>query len=250
MNVFITGSTTGIGFHLALHYLQGGHRVGISGRNLSKLPDGFMNQYPQAVCYEVDVTDQQKMKESIEDFIQGGLDIVIANAGISDGRKAKKPDFTRSRQIMNTNVMGLINTFEPALEQFYSQGHGQLVAMASVAGFIGLSGSGAYCGSKAAVLKMCESLSLDLAKENIHVTAICPGFIDTPLTRQNKHSMPFLMPVEQAVIKIEKAINAKRALYMFPLPMAFVVTFLNKIPRKLYRFLMGLSLFQYSKETS
>lgn len=250
MNIFITGATTGIGFHLAQSYLEKGHRVGLTGRDLSKLPNGFIEQYSKVRCYEVDVNDEEKMSSIIEEFIaEEGLDMIIANAGISDGRKLSKPDFGRSRHIINTNVMGVLNTFEPAIKHFLEKQAGHLVAISSVAAFIGVPGSSAYCASKAAVLKLCESLTIDLAKYNINVSTICPGFIDTPLTRQNTHSMPFIIPVEKGVQKIERALAKKKALYIFPLPMAMTVTFLNKIPRFLYRFIMSLPFLSYAKES-
>jgi short-subunit dehydrogenase len=248
MNIFITGATTGIGFELAKSYLETGNRVALTGRDLSKLPEDFSEKYHLAKLYEVDVCDEQKMSEVIEEFSREGLDVIIANAGISDGQKLDLPDFQRARKIMNTNVLGLINTFEPAMKYFIKHKKGHLVALSSVAAFMGVPGSGPYCGSKAAVQKMCESLTIDLKKYGISVTTICPGFIDTPLTRQNDHGMPFLMSADKAVVKIIKAIHKKKPLFIFPWPMALTVTFLNKIPRFLYRAIM--TKINYAKESS
>jgi short-subunit dehydrogenase len=125
---------------------------------------------------------------------------------------------------------------------------GHLVATASVAGFMGLPGAGAYSASKAAVLKLCESYSLDLKKFGIHVTAIAPGFIDTPLTQKNNHKMPFLMSSEKAAHLIKRAIEKKKVLYVFPFRMKIVVTILDKMPRSLYRLIMSLKFFNYSEE--
>ena len=76
---------------------------------------------------------------------------------------------------------------------------------------MGLPGAGAYCASKSAVIKLCESLSIDLGPQGFDVTAICPGYIDTPLTRQNKHPMPFLMDATEAALRIKQAIARKLA---------------------------------------
>lgn len=151
---------------------------------------------------------------------------------------------------MATNVQGVLNTVEPAINVFTKQGSGHIVLMSSVAAFMGLPGSSFYCASKAAVYRLGESLTLDLKKENIHVTTLCPGFVDTPLTRKNKHSMPFIISDELAVQKMTKAIAAKKVLYLFPWKMALTVTLLNKIPRWFYRFLMELPFVNYGKKES
>ncbi len=244
-SIFITGATTGIGFQLARLYLKEGYRVGVCGRDLTKLPDPYRSRFE---CYEVSVTDEEKMREAVLDFAgKGGLDIMMANAGISHGSKTKIPDFQVTKKIFDINVYGVFNAFAPAIEIFTKQKSGHLVATASVAGFVGLPGAAAYSASKAAVISLCESYSLDLRNQGIEVTAICPGFIDTPLTKKNDHSMPFLMDVEKGALKIKKAIDVKKNLYVFPWQMALVIHILRRIPRRLYRFIMRLPFANYSK---
>ncbi len=248
MNIFITGGTTGIGLALAKLYLEEGHRVGICARNLSKFPVEIRNKYKQLSCYEVDVTKREDLFNAIRDFAPTDLDIVIANAGRSVGVKTKTPQFSVACDIIDINVKGVLNTFDIALEIMLPKKKGHLVATASVAGFMGLPGAGAYSASKAAVLKLCESYSIDLKRHGIAVSAIAPGFVDTPLTRQNNHKMPFIMTAEKAARLIKRAIEKKKVLYVFPLRMKIVVTLLDKMPRCLYRFLMGMKLLNYSEE--
>jgi len=250
MNVFITGGTSGLGLALAKKYLESGHRVGICGRDLGKLPEGFLASYTTLSAYEADVIDEERMKQVILEFAQTGLDLVIANAGISDGNKHKLPDFIRGQKIMMTNIQGVLNTTSPAIEVFVKQQSGHIVLMSSVAAFMGLPGSSFYCASKAAVYRLGESFYFDLKKVNVHVTTICPGFVDTPLTRKNKHSMPFIIDDEKAALKMMKAIARKKALFIFPWQMALTVTFLNKIPRYFYRFLMQLPFVKYGEKES
>jgi short-subunit dehydrogenase len=240
MKIFITGGTTGIGLSLALAYLKEGHRVGVCGRNIKKLPENFLSTYPKAEAFNVDVTKREEVLRALEDFSKGQLDLVIANAGISEGTKPSWPNFDSYRNVVDVNVNGVLYTFEGALNIMKKHGRGHLVAIASVAGFMGLPGAGAYCASKAAVLKLCESLSIDLTPQGYDVTAICPGFIDTPLTRQNKHPMPFIMSAEEGASRIKRAIARKKALYVFPFRMKLVVTLLDKMPRFLYRLLFKI----------
>ncbi len=244
---FITGGTTGLGWELAQSYLRQGARVAVCGRNLSKLTANAHDRYPHLKSYELSVTNKEAMAKAIEDFAKEGLDVVIANAGISHGSKSKWPDGDVSRSIIETNVLGVLNTFTPALEIFKEKGSGHIVAIASVAGFIGLPGASAYCASKGAVIQMCESYALDLPRWNIDVTTICPGFIDTPLTQKNDHSMPFLLSCEEGAKRIKKAIDKKKVLYVFPWQMALAIHVLRRLPRFLYRRFMKLPFADYSK---
>ena len=171
---------------------------------------------------------------------------MIACAGISLGEKVSPMSYTAAEQIIQINLFGVLYAFDAASTIMVKQKSGHLVALASVAGLNGLPGAGAYSSSKAAVLKLCESLSIDYKRFGITVTAIAPGFIDTPLTRKNKHPMPFIMDVETAAKKIKKAIEQKKALYMFPLSMKILVVALSLLPRSIYRWLMSKSY--YSKK--
>lgn len=183
----------------------------------------------------------------MSDFSENALDIMVANAGRSHGDKSQLPDFDISRDIIQTNVIGLLNTLDVAMKEMVPRRRGQLVAIASLAGLAGLPGASAYSASKAAVIKLMESYSLSLPNMGIGVTTICPGFIDTPLTRKNNHSMPFLMSVEKGAKLIKKAIDSKMPLYIFPFPMKIVMWFLERMPRFVYRRVMTLKIADYSK---
>ena len=248
MNIFITGGTTGIGLALAKLYLEEGHRVGVCARNLEKFPTEIRNKYKLLKCYQVDVVNRDELRAAVIDFSNGNLDMIIANAGRSVGVKSKTPQFSVACEIIDINVKGVLNTFEIALELMLPKKKGHLVATASVAGFVGLPGAGAYSASKAAVLKLCESYSLDLKNSGIDVTAIAPGFIDTPLTQKNNHKMPFLMSSEKAAKLIKVALEKKKVLYIFPLRMKIIVALLDKMPRSWYRALMGFKMFNYSSK--
>ena len=153
MNIFITGGTTGIGLELAIQYLELGSTVGICGRDISKLPAKIKEKHSSLHCYQVDVRSRENLSKAINEFVEhaGSLDIIYANAGISLGKKTDLPNFELARDIFEINTMGVLNTFEVALEKMIKQKSGHLVAVASVAGFIGLPGAFAYSASKAAV---------------------------------------------------------------------------------------------------
>tara|TARA_R110000868_G_scaffold99515_3_gene273788 strand:- start:5541 stop:6293 length:753 start_codon:yes stop_codon:yes gene_type:complete len=246
--VFITGGTTGIGWELAKAYARSGCDVGVCGRDISKLPMGYDIDFPTIQAYGVDVTDAPALIAAVNEFAPDGLDIIIANAGIGVGSKKRDPNFEAQRKVFAINVGGVINAFEAAYHKMFAKKSGHLVAIASVAGFVGLPGNGAYSGSKSAVIKMCESLQLDLKGTGLDVTCICPGFIDTPLTKKNDHPMPFLMPAEKGAMLIKNAIDSKTKLFIFPWPMKIIMVLMDKMPRCLYRLIMGFQFANYSKE--
>ncbi len=246
MKVFITGGTTGIGFGLCELYLKEGHQVGICGRSLEKLPKGYIEKFPNLKCYELDVLDKESFNHVIADFSKGELDLIIANAGISGRKDATLVNFQMAREILSTNIIGVLNTFEVGLNEFLPKGKGQIAVIASVAGMVGLPWAPAYSASKAAVLKLGESFAISLKNKGILVTTIAPGFIDTPLTRKNKYKMPFLLTLEDGAKRIKNAIDNKEVLFIFPWQMKFLMYFLDRMPRWMYRFIMGLNLVDYS----
>ena len=96
------------------------------------------------------------------------------------------------RKVLEVNVAGLAATlaaFAPAMRE---AGRGTLAGIASVAGFRGLAGNGAYCASKSAAITWMESLRAELYGSGVSVVCVCPGYIDTPMTRVNRFRMPFL----------------------------------------------------------
>jgi short-subunit dehydrogenase len=246
--VFITGGTTGIGMELAKLYLSRGWKVGVCGRDRQKFDENFTIDRDNLSFYGVDVSDRISLKAAITDFSKSvGLDLMIANAGIGYKFKTKIPDFEYSYKIIQINLLGVMYSFEAALDVMIPRGKGQLVAISSIAGYNGLPGVSAYSASKAAVLKLSESLHLDLKKFNIAVTTICPGFIETPMTAQNHHSMPFIMTAKKAALKIARAIEKKKMVYAFPFILASFVRLISILPRTWYRFIITRKALNYSK---
>ena len=191
----------------------------------------------EVVSYAVDVTDAPALEKAAQDFIGrfGAPDLVIANAGISAGTAADSlEDVTRLRRVLDVNVVGLAATlaaFAPAMRK---AGGGTLAAVASVAGFRGLAGNGAYCSSKAAARIWMESLRTELRGSGVSAVCICPGYIDTPMTRVNRFRMPFLLGADEAAPRIARAIAARRRVAVIPWQMALVSVVLRALPGWLY----------------
>src|SRR5262249_35868878 len=138
------------------------------------------------------------------------------------------------RTIMETNVLGMVTTFHPFVAAMRARSSGTLVGIASVAGFRGMPGGGAYGASKSAVITYLESLRVELRGSGLSVVTICPGYIRTPLTAGNRYRMPFLIDADDAVRRMARVIAARRRFAVIPWQMALVSVVLRLLPRWLY----------------
>lgn len=232
MRVVISGASSGIGEALARHYACADSVVGLISRRAfpGTLP-GTVEHYP------LDVTDSAALLAAARHFVEkhGAPDLVIANAGVSTGTRGDDlADLEKLRRVLDVNVAGLAATlaaFAPAMK---AAGRGTLVGIASVAGFRGLPGSGAYSASKAAAIRWLESLRVDLRGSGVSVVCVCPGYIDTPMTRVNRFRMPFLISADEFSRRMAKAVAAKRRVVVIPWQMAAVSVLLRLLPGWLY----------------
>jgi NAD(P)-dependent dehydrogenase (short-subunit alcohol dehydrogenase family) len=165
----------------------------------------------------------------------GTPDVVIANAGVSRGTLTEfAEDVPAFRSVLETNVLGLVQTFQPFLASMRAARRGTLAGIASIAGFRGLPGAGAYSASKAAAIGYLESLRVELRGSGIAVVTICPGYIATPMTEHNPYRMPFLMQPDVAARRIARAIARRKRFYVLPWQMALVGRVFRALPRPLY----------------
>lgn len=233
MRVVITGASSGIGEALARHYASSGAVLGLIARR----PIDKSIFSGKAVAYEVDVTDSPALGAAAKDFVErfGAPDLVIANAGISIGTHGDElGDVDKLRRVLDVNVTGLAATLAAFAPSMRAAGRGTLVGIASVAGFRGLPGAGAYSASKAAAIKWLEALRVELRGTGVSVVCVCPGYIDTPMTRVNRYRMPFLLPADESARRIARAIAARRRVAVIPWQMALVSILLRMIPGFLY----------------
>ena len=232
MRVVITGASSGIGEALARHYASDDSVLGLIARRPIE-----MKLKGVVVAYSADVTDAAKMKEVASDFVErhGPPDLVIANAGIGVGTHGDDMvDVGKLRRVLEVNVVGLAATLAAFAPAMRTAGRGTLAGIASVAGFRGLAGNGAYSASKAAAIKWLEALRVELHGSGVSVVCVCPGYIDTPMTRVNRFRMPFLITADDAARRIARAIAARRRLAVIPWQMALVSVLLRGIPGSLY----------------
>ena len=187
--------------------------------------------------YAADVRDADALAAAAADFLArfGVPDVVIANAGVSRGTSTEHPEDTAAfRAVFDTNVLGMVHTFQPFIGPMKAARHGALVGIASIAGLRGLAGSGAYSASKAASIAYLESLRLEMRNSGIAVVTVCPGYVATPMTARNPYRMPFIIDAPKAARLIARAIERRRRFYVLPWPMAIVARVFRALPRPLY----------------
>ena len=243
--VFITGASSGIGAALAREYAARGATLGLVARRGELLADlvASLPNPGRHRSYALDVLDHAALDAAAQDFMGacGGADIVIASAGISHGTLTERPeDLPVFASVFATNVNATVATFAPFIFQMKVQGTPcRLVAVGSVAGVRGMRGAGAYCASKAAVHAYCESLRLELKRSAIRVVTIVPGYIDTPMTRNNPFPMPFLMPAGRFAARAVDAIARGDSYRVLPWQMGVVAKVLRALPNPLFDLLFS-----------
>lgn len=203
--VWIIGASTGIGAALARQLGAAGARVALSARSRERL-DALAADLPQALVLPLDVRQAGQQSEAYARIRQawGGADLVIFNAGTYSPMRADAFDLASMDEHFAINYHGVVGGLAAVLPDFLARASERpaLAIVSSVAGFRGLPAALAYGPSKAALINLAETLYLDLSPRGIGVFLITPGFVDTPLTKQNEFKMPALISADQAATAI------------------------------------------------
>jgi NAD(P)-dependent dehydrogenase (short-subunit alcohol dehydrogenase family) len=231
-NIAITGASSGLGHALAVGLAAPGVTLHLAGRDAARLAEAACAcraKDAQATETVLDVTDAPAMAA----WLRGcpGLDLVIANAGISGGPgKGNREKPEQIRKVFATNVDGVFNTALPAMEM----GVKRVVVISSIAGLIALPTSPAYSAAKAALNFWVRAATPGAARDGIGLTLVRPGFIRTPLTAKNPYTMPGLMDAGRAAAIIIAGIEAGRSTITFPWWLAAFARLGNLMPRSIF----------------
>lgn len=235
----LTGASSGIGGALARQLASRGYDLALAARredSLQQLAGELRQAHGRRIAVlPLDVTDYAACQRAVEHTREalGGLDGVIANAGIGLAGKAGSERFERYRQTLETNLLGAIACLDAATRLFREQGHGHLVAIASVAGKRGMPATAGYSASKAGLISYMQSLELELYRSAIDTTLLLPGYIDTPIN-QNAGPRPFLINVERGARLIADHIDRRsRSAYVPGWPWALIGRLLPWLPSAL-----------------
>ncbi len=229
MRVLITGATSGIGRQLALDYHREGHEVWALGRNQEAL-DELSAQGLKTV--RLDLGERTAALDWFGSMTP--LDCAILNAGSCEYIDLPEFDSELVSRVMRANVESMAVSIEGVLPLLRNGERPHLVAVGSSAGYLPLPRAEAYGASKAAISYMIRTLRVDLFRENIDVSLVCPGFVKTPLTDRNDFPMPFRVSVEEASNAIRRGIDKRKLEIHFPGRFTYFLKILSLLPEYLW----------------
>ncbi len=233
--VWIIGASSGIGAALATMLLARGARVAVSARDQQALQQLF-GGHPKALPLSVDVTAAQTLERAAHSIIAtwGGIDCVMVLAGNYFPIRAWDLQPGRATGIVATNLTGAIDAVATVLPQLLAQRRGAIVLVSSVAGYRGLPNSLLYGATKAALINFAETLHLDLAPRGVNVYLVNPGFVETPLTAQNRFRMPGLISAQVAAEATLAGLARGRFEIHYPKRFTLWLKLLRLLPYRLY----------------
>lgn len=231
--IWLVGASSGIGAALAGELVARGATVAVSARRRDRLESvaaGRMAVVP------VDVTDAVDVERAAHEAVDavGGLDMVVWSAGYWQQFDAATWDRDTFARHVEVNLLGMNNVLAAVVPAMVDQGHGQVVGIASVAGYRGLAGAEAYGATKAAQLNMLEAMRASLSRRGVTVTTVSPGFVRTEMTAVNDFPMPFLIDAEQAARSIADGLERGRPEIVFPWPMAVAMKLARLVPVRVW----------------
>jgi NAD(P)-dependent dehydrogenase (short-subunit alcohol dehydrogenase family) len=189
--VLVTGAGSGIGRGIARRFAAEGASLALSDIGEAGLQEtaALIEEVGgQSISVVGDVAVRADAERMVEAAVSGfgRLDIVVNNAGISGSRQATLAHLTPDEEwerVMAVNVSGVFRVASAAIRQMLAQGSGTIINIASAAGFVPFPARAAYNASKGAVIAFTRALALDYAPNHIRVNAICPGMVETAMTR-------------------------------------------------------------------
>ncbi len=200
--VWLVGASSGIGRATAHALHAQGAKVIVSARSQQAL-DTFAAEHPGASVLAMDAADAASAEAAAQTVLSAGpLDLVLYCAGYYKEMRATQFDLANMLRHNQVNYVGALYLLSAVLPHFLARKAGHISLVSSVAGYRGLPQGLAYGPTKAALINLAETLYVDLKDSHVGVSLICPGFVETPLTAQNKFSMPGLIKPEQAADEI------------------------------------------------
>jgi len=185
----VSGGGTGIGAATARVFAREGAKVVVTGRRAEPL---------EAVAAEIDgravagdTSDDDHVRAAVAEARDafGGLDIVVANAGLGFGGAAADVDDERWQQTLDVNLTGAFRLARAAIPSLVERGGGSIVLVSSVSALVSGTDGAAYVTSKAAMLGLARSIAVDYGPSGIRANALCPGWVETPMGDQSMETL-------------------------------------------------------------
>lgn len=229
--IWLTGASSGIGEALAENLAPLCAHLYISARSedtLKPLEEAFSN----VTAIAADITDEATLAAAVAQIRHesGRLDTVIANAGTCEYVDVNNFDTALFRRVLETNVLGLVNTVGAALPLLKQSQRGYIVGVSSSVAMLAMPRAQAYGSSKAAVTHFLESMKADLTPLGIDVSVVSPGFVKTPLTDVNDFPMPMRITADQAAKEIIKGLRKRQWHIHFPKRFTYLLWLIGHLP--------------------
>ena len=220
--IIITGASSGIGEALARELAAPGVTLGLVGRNAERL--GSVAEAVAAAGAIVrqglfDIRDADALRSFVNDFAAAApLDLVVANAGILDGRTPDGDIETAAaaRNLLDTNLLASIETLHAALPHMRTRRTGQILLVTSQAGLAPLPDAPAYSASKAGLISYGLAMREAMREEGVRINVVCPGYVTSGMTAVHQGPHPFKISAQAAARKIIAGMEADKGLFGFP----------------------------------
>ena len=200
----VTGSAQGIGRAIALNLAQGGARIVLTDMREPKLDEVVKEieaQGGKAIRFVVDVTDREAVRKVVDQSLETWekIDILVNNAGITRDSLVMRMKVEDWQAVLKTNLDGAFYCIQAVLPGMVRQRYGRIVSIASVVAQAGNVGQANYISSKAGIIGLTKGVAAEVARRNITVNAVAPGFIATPMTEnlppEIKEKMLSIIPI-------------------------------------------------------
>lgn len=197
-------------------------------------------------CLSVDDTDALVGKLRALDDELGGVDLVIANAGVGAAREHPPFSYEATRAALHTNFCAAAATLTALTAQMATRRRGQLVAISSLSSIAALPSALAYSAPKAGLNMVCDCLRLDLAPHGVAVTNVYLGFVATRMVASSAHPMPQLLPIDDVVAHLVERLPGRPATITYPKLLGTGTRLLGALPEVVRRGLFALAPKRWS----
>ena len=223
-HIVITGATSGIGYQLVKDYLREGYYVYAVGRDEEALSE---LKSLGAETIDLDLMDRDKVIAAFDKITE--IDLAICGAGMCEYLDMPNFDSTAFMKVLSVNMGTLSHAIEAVLPKLIAS-KGRLVGIGSASAYVPFARAEAYGSSKAAIHYLMKTLQISLAPQGVAVSLVVPGFVETPMTKQNDFPMPFLQTTQQASQAIRDGIKSGNDVIEFPKKLTLPLKVLGTLP--------------------